>query len=244
MGWFTRRVLVCVVLGVALTIASAWVPGALVGLKTDYLLSGSRYSTAADGCGSGVVLSTSGYRAPGIAWVTSEAFPSTATVIFPNRGPEAEMAAWAKSFGWAAPVARLQRWCWTAGAAVAIEIRGWPLSVAWCEHWQVENWQRPGPEPIHVEGAFVLGSAHAAPPEYFGRSTAGLATTLPYRVIWSGAILNTVFWSALVAVAASLPGLVRRLRRRRAGRCPSCGYDLTGAPGPVCAECGAARESP
>lgn len=37
-----------------------------------------------------------------------------------------------------------------------------------------------------------------------------------------------------------IPRVIRHYRRRRAGDCPTCGYDLTGTPtsNPVCPECG------
>ena len=50
----------------------------------------------------------------------------------------------------------------------------------------------------------------------------------------------------LLAVAACLPSVaqltraVRRRRRRRAGRCPSCSYDMRGVAGGRCPECGEA----
>jgi hypothetical protein len=42
----------------------------------------------------------------------------------------------------------------------------------------------------------------------------------------------------LAAPAARLTPLLRARRRRRAGRCPACGYDLTANTSGVCPECG------
>ena len=62
---------------------------------------------------------------------------------------------------------------------------------------------------------------------------------LPLRPIWLGIIVNTalyaLIWSALLLGFATL----RRWRRRRANRCPSCAYDMTGLSATTpCPECG------
>ncbi len=65
---------------------------------------------------------------------------------------------------------------------------------------------------------------------------------LPIQPLWGGFAANTAV--NLGAVALLWYGLtsLRRLRRRRAGRCPACGYFLAGlAPGAPCPECGAPR---
>jgi hypothetical protein len=60
--------------------------------------------------------------------------------------------------------------------------------------------------------------------------------------------LTRIPFGTIIAPLAALPVIVglgrltanlRRRTRRRAGRCPACGYDLQGAPGLRCPECGA-----
>ncbi len=58
---------------------------------------------------------------------------------------------------------------------------------------------------------------------------------LPTSPAWGGLIVDWVFWTLVVF---AVPWL-RRWRRHRRGRCADCGYDLRGATGPVCPECGA-----
>ena len=61
---------------------------------------------------------------------------------------------------------------------------------------------------------------------------------LPLRPIWSGFIINTLFYAALVWLAVPGPLSLRWLLRARRGLCMKCAYPI-GA-GEVCTECGAA----
>jgi hypothetical protein len=55
---------------------------------------------------------------------------------------------------------------------------------------------------------------------------------------WPGFAIDTaIFAGALGALWLAATALRRRLRRAR-HRCPTCGYDLKGAPSPTCPECG------
>jgi hypothetical protein len=117
---------------------------------------------------------------------------------------------------------------------ILFETRGWPARAVWCEY-------RYGAKtvlPLEVRGAIVLTGVHRA---FRSGVFGGVPRTLPYRPIWSGLAINTGFWTAVVAPLVFAPTLIRRIRRRRAGACPACGYDLIGTPGPVCPECGAGR---
>lgn len=62
---------------------------------------------------------------------------------------------------------------------------------------------------------------------------------LGWGPVWSGMVVNTLFYSgALWLLAASLAAARRRARRAR-GHCSSCGYDITHADHDLCPECGA-----
>lgn len=64
---------------------------------------------------------------------------------------------------------------------------------------------------------------------------------LPIMPIWPGFAINTLIF-ALVPALLWLPlGPLKRARRRRRGRCVSCGYDLSGITGKSCPECGNTR---
>ena len=62
---------------------------------------------------------------------------------------------------------------------------------------------------------------------------------LPYAPIWTGLVMNTLLYAAMLWVLMGAPFVVRRWRRQRTGRCFRCGYDLRGADHEVCPECGA-----
>ena len=68
-------------------------------------------------------------------------------------------------------------------------------------------------------------------PAWFGGSSFRL---LPFRPIWSGFGVNTVFYAAILW----LPFALRRLIRRRRGLCPACGYPM--GESATCTECGKA----
>ena len=68
------------------------------------------------------------------------------------------------------------------------------------------------------------------------------ARALPLRPIWPGfAIINTIFYAALLWLLWAAPGAIRRMRRKQRGLCITCGYDQRGAPADSanCPECGA-----
>ncbi len=61
---------------------------------------------------------------------------------------------------------------------------------------------------------------------------------LPYRPIWPGLLLNTLFYAAIWFAFFTGLAAVRTGRRLRRGLCPVCRYDLRGLPERACPECG------
>ena len=69
---------------------------------------------------------------------------------------------------------------------------------------------------------------------------------LPFRPIWPGFAINTIFYAAILWVVWFGPGAFRRTVRRKRGLCPACAYDLRGrgrgAASQICPECGTALQ--
>ena len=64
------------------------------------------------------------------------------------------------------------------------------------------------------------------------------AKALPLRPLWPGFAINTTFYAVLLWALWRSPFVVRRVIRRKHGRCINCGYDLRGAEHELCPECG------
>lgn len=107
-------------------------------------------------------------------------------------------------------------------------------------------------------GASEEEAAAAPPTPSIGESIRG-AIKLPWRLPGSppwapagiilpveprpGLLANTILYGALWFVILLIPRAIRRRIRRARGRCPKCGYSLTGQSAPGCPECGAGREA-
>ncbi len=110
------------------------------------------------------------------------------------------------------------------------DLRGWPLysmrcsfSIRWLD----------SPSGGHTNSGIEL-EFRSDPGYVYGWMG---ARALPLRPIWSGFIINTLFYAALVWFAVPGPLALRRLLRARRGLCMKCAYPIgTGA---VCTECGA-----
>lgn len=70
------------------------------------------------------------------------------------------------------------------------------------------------------------------------------STFIPVGVKWLGLCIDTLLWAALLWTLFFGPGFLRRVARRRKGRCLTCGYDLRGIFEGGCPECGWRREEP
>ncbi len=61
---------------------------------------------------------------------------------------------------------------------------------------------------------------------------------MPYRPIWPGFAVNTIFYAAALWLLIPGPFAVRRFLRLRRGLCPKCAYPM--GESAVCTECGGA----
>ncbi len=61
---------------------------------------------------------------------------------------------------------------------------------------------------------------------------------LPILPLWPGFALDAIIYAVALWTLSSMPFVLRRLIRRRRGRCIHCGYDLRGTLSQGCPECG------
>jgi predicted RNA-binding Zn-ribbon protein involved in translation (DUF1610 family) len=115
-----------------------------------------------------------------------------------------------------------ERAMWVEDAA------GWPLLsvVGRCRLW---------PQSLFVEStrhAILLEPTMPLSPKM---------VMFPYRPIFPGLAINTIFYAAIVWALFAVPGAVRRRVRHKRGQCASCGYSLRGRDitSEKCPECGA-----
>lgn len=114
-----------------------------------------------------------------------------------------------------------------------IETRiGWPLRCV--RYWNdgVYGWGSffygIGPRPQMVVGGVTISKG---PRPFDGK-------VVPYEPIAGGLVVDALVWGGMVMSVWWLASSVRRWRRRAAGRCVACGYELVGVVGGVCPECG------
>jgi len=106
--------------------------------------------------------------------------------------------------------------------------RGWPLR---CVGGQIANVYR-SEKTTHLITALPI--AGPGPPVRFSEP----AAVLPYGPLWPGFAVNTLFYAGVLWVLFCGPFALRRMIRRRRGRCAQCAYPVGSSA--VCTECGAA----
>jgi hypothetical protein len=109
---------------------------------------------------------------------------------------------------------------------------GWPFLTAWCE-WSYDYSGTPQQPVLH------RGIPMSSPAPGSLWPNASQLRALPLRPIWTGLVLNTVFYALAVWCLWQALSMSRRYRRRARGQCVRCGYSLAGLALPtVCPECG------
>src|SRR5436190_180033 len=88
-----------------------------------------------------------------------------------------------------------------------------------------------------ITGGFAE-SIGAIPVGFLNTVPAPTHSLLPYFVLPSGFIFNTIFYAAILWLLFAAPFALRRRIRARRGQCPGCAYPI--GTSDVCTECGAA----
>ncbi|MCC6323127.1 MAG: hypothetical protein IT438_17015 [Phycisphaerales bacterium] len=120
---------------------------------------------------------------------------------------------------------------WTA----MIDARGWPLPALWCGYtYETDANFRVLAAP---HGAIEVGGWKTRKGAWSG----AYPVALPLRPWWPGLLANSAITAGALVVLVHGPRRIRRWRRRSAGLCTTCGYDLSAiAHAAPCPECGAA----
>ncbi len=120
-----------------------------------------------------------------------------------------------------------------------VEARGWPSLALWSGH-DVVGFPPAGASvenSVSITNGYLLHGERTRPfPEW------AEIHVLPLAPIWPGFAVNMIFYAVLLWMLWLSPFVVRRMIRRKRGRCIKCGYDLRGDLSAGCPECGWRRE--
>ncbi len=136
--------------------------------------------------------------------------------------------------------AQMTQIVWLPGDNYCEMRAGWPLRTLRCRN--LVEIEMGGTTSITInayaanpiQGGIVLTQFSIGNPAQSWRA-------LPYQPVWSGIVINTIFYAATLWFLSIGPFEVRRMIRSKRGHCIKCGYDLRGAEHEVCPECGAER---
>jgi len=93
-------------------------------------------------------------------------------------------------------------------------------------------------DSLQCEHRFTLRSGEIDKFEWFHATDPIHNQRLPLLPLWPGFAINTLFYAGVLWMLFCGPFALRRMIRRRRGRCPHCNYPI--GQSPVCTECGAA----
>jgi hypothetical protein len=138
----------------------------------------------------------------------------------------------------------LPRWtrahrCWSSAQAFPAGALAGPIDVGVGAMWSEAafGWPLPALRCMVTATAVLDG---LTPPAWLPamRTSDRPLPAIPYRPVWSGLLLNTLFFAALWSAAALFSGVARQRLRISQGHCPWCNYDLRSCPENGCPECG------
>jgi hypothetical protein len=108
---------------------------------------------------------------------------------------------------------------------VHVVTAGWPLACVTGERRRI--------------GSTTWQSGVVEPPSILMQLRVKPKRVLPLRPLWLGLVADCGLFAAGAWLVVPGPLALRRVLRRRGGRCPSCGYIVRHADHDACPECGA-----
>ena len=118
-----------------------------------------------------------------------------------------------------------------SGYMVSVISYGWPMRALWGGVSTPISYGQPGDPMARPPSESRIGFIETDLP-------IGL---IPYQPILPAMLVNTLLYAGMWWCVLGAPGMVIKWRRRRAGRCVQCGYDLRASGGGMCPECGTQR---
>lgn len=122
-------------------------------------------------------------------------------------------------------------WRWVEVDGVRSVQAGWPIGTLKWVHVELSGVRPPASVPSGWETGMVLRKQMGAGGGLFDREW-----RLPLMPMWSGLVMNFLFWTLAASLAWVPLWGVRSVRRVRRRQCPWCAYPIE--TGPVCVECG------
>ena len=141
----------------------------------------------------------------------------------------------------------------------SISQAGWPLRCLSRKHFDPSGSGRPS-YPLHPSIDLLLSgssidkrsltpianwqhSMSLPVPEKIGSIELPTDRHLPLRPIWSGFIINSFIYAAILGVMMFIASMANQHRRFKKGHCPKCNYELRSDYSTGCPECGWGREA-
>ena len=147
--------------------------------------------------------------------------------------------------GFDAPVGRAYSVRTDDARSGSCDLAGWPLRGLAC--FNTSSWMILRPGGWGISNAYGRSKAHFGNGEIDGglrlEAEITIWRALPYRPIWPGFAINTIFYAAILWLLTLGPFTARRIIRSKRGRCIKCGYDLRHVEHKKCPECGAGVRS-